>query len=161
MAVSGADPFHPLSPGELEAAVAALREGRLGAVTGPFQELLGYQVRHSHDHGIHLVLDVEARHCSQYGIAHGGVTLALLDTAGGMACYFRTPGLARIATISLAANFVRGVEQGRVVATARIDHLGGAVAHVGMALRARDFGGPLLATATGAYRLFRARSSRS
>jgi uncharacterized protein (TIGR00369 family) len=153
------NPFRPLSPSELEAAVAALREGRPGAVTGPFQELIGYQVCHSHDHGIHLVLEVEEKHCSQYGIAHGGVTLALLDTAGGMACFFRTPGLARIATISLATSFVRGVGRGRVVATARIDHLGGAVAHVGMSLRAQDFGGPLLATATGAYRLFRARSA--
>jgi uncharacterized protein (TIGR00369 family) len=142
---------------ELEVRLAALKAGRLGTVTGPFEELVGYQVRHHPAHGAHLELDIEERHLSQYGIAHGGVTLTLLDAAGGMACLFQIPGLRRIATISLATSFVRGVERGRVLALGRLEQVGGAVAHVSMHLRARSFEGPLLATATAAYRLFRTR----
>ncbi len=142
---------------ELDALLADLHADRLGTMTGPFEELVGYRVRHHPEHGVHLELEIEERHLSQYGIAHGGVTLTLLDAAGGMACLFQIPGLRRIATISLATGFVRGVERGRVLALGRLEQVGGAVAHVSMHLRARSFEGPLLATATAAYRLFRAR----
>lgn len=151
------DPHRPLSAEELEALVARLRAGDLGPVTGPFEALVGYRVGHDANHGTFLELEVAEQHLSHYGIAHGGVTLVLLDTVGGVACFFQTPGLRRIATISLAANFVRGVERGRVVATAKLAHVGGSVAHVTMSLHERDFDGPLLATATAAYRLFRAK----
>jgi uncharacterized protein (TIGR00369 family) len=155
--VNAYDPHRPLSAEELETLVSRLREGGAGTVTGPFEALVGYKVGHHEEHGTYLELEVAEQHLSHYGIAHGGVTLVLLDTVGGVACFFQTPGLSRIATISLAANFVRGVERGRVVAMARLAHVGGAVAHVTMSLHERDFDGPLLATATAAYRLFRAR----
>lgn len=151
------DPHRPLSAEELEALVARLRRGELGPVTGPFEALVGYRVGHDPEHGTYLELEIAEQHLSHYGIAHGGVTLVLLDTVGGVACFFRTPGLHRIATISLACNFVRAVERGRVVATARLVHVGGSVAHVTMSLHERDFDGPLLATGSAAYRLFRAR----
>jgi len=151
------EPHPPLGPAELESLRAALRDGTLGPVTGRFEELVGYRVRHDAEHGVYLELDIAEPHLNQYGVAHGGVTLTLLDTVGGVACFYHTPGLRRMATISLAASFVRGVERGRVVATAGLDQIGGSVAHVTMRLRARSFDGPLLATATGAYRLFRAR----
>ena len=136
----------------------AVLEGRLSTLNGPFQELVGYHIRHDPAAGVHLELEVGERHMNPYGIAHGGVTLTLLDAAGGVACFFAAPDAIRIATIGLAANFVRGVPPGRVVATAHLDGLGGAVAHASLSLRAGGLEGDLLATATASYRLFRERA---
>jgi uncharacterized protein (TIGR00369 family) len=139
----------------VDAFVERARRGELGAVTGPFEELIGYRARFDDRHGLYLELEVARQHLSHYGIAHGGVALLLLDTIGGVAVVFQDRTLSRIATISLSTNFVRPVEIGRVVATARIDHLGRSIAHVSMALRAGSPEGELLATGQGAYRLVR------
>lgn len=142
-----------LSRERLEAALAALSGGPL---TGPFETLVGYRYDWDERVGLIVELDLEERHLSQYGVAHGGVTLVLLDTVGGVAAALAVgDALARIATISLSANFIRPAAPGRVVATARIDHLGRSVAHLVMHLHERTAGGPLLASAIGAYRLFR------
>lgn len=125
--------------------------------TGAFQELVGYRAEIGADGSVRVVLEVDDRHLSQYGIAHGGVTLTLLDTAGGLAVLAAAPELTRVATISLSANFVRGVDRGRVVAIARLDHLGSAIAHAAMSLHAGSAEGPVLAVGHGAYRLFRER----
>jgi uncharacterized protein (TIGR00369 family) len=124
--------------------------------TGPFERLVGYRTRLSATHGAYLELDVQERHMSQYGIAHGGVALVLLDTVGGVHLLAARPELARIATISLSANFIGPVRPGLVLATAEIQRIGGSVAYTSMALHAGDFAGELLATAHGAYRLFHA-----
>jgi uncharacterized protein (TIGR00369 family) len=139
----------------VDAFVERARRGELGAVTGPFEELIGYRARFDDRHGLYLELEVARQHLSHYGIAHGGVALLLLDTIGGVAVVFQDRTLSRIATISLSTNFVRPVEIGRVVATARIDQLGRSIAHVSMALRAGSPEGELLATGQGAYRLVR------
>jgi uncharacterized protein (TIGR00369 family) len=128
-----------------------------GPATGPFERLVGYRTRISAEHGAYVELDVDERHLSQYGMAHGGVALVLLDTVGGVHVLAARPELARLATISLSANFIGPVRPGRVVATARIQRIGGAVAYTSMALHAGDFDGEVLATAHGAYRLFHAR----
>jgi acyl-CoA thioesterase len=140
---------------ELDRLIELARQGKLGPVTGPFEQLIGYRARYDDAHGVFLELEVEERHLSHFGVAHGGVVLLLLDTVGGVAVAFRDRSLERIATISLTTSFIRAVEVGRVVATARIDHLGGAIAHVATALHAGDVDGPLLATGIAAYRLFR------
>ena len=110
----------------------------------------------SEAHGAYVELEVEERHLSQYGIAHGGVALVLLDTVGGVHLLAERPELARIATISLSANFIGPVRPGLVLATAQIQRIGGAVAYTSMTLHAGEFDGELLATAHGAYRLFHA-----
>ena len=124
--------------------------------TGPFAGLIGYRTKVSEAHGAYVELDVEERHLSQYGIAHGGVALVLLDTVGGVHLLAERPELARIATISLSANFIGPVRPGLVLATAQIQRIGGAVAYTSMTLHAGEFDGELLATAHGAYRLFHA-----
>jgi uncharacterized protein (TIGR00369 family) len=124
--------------------------------TGPFERLVGYRTRLSAAHGAYVELEVKERHLSQYGIAHGGVALVLLDTVGGVHLLASRPELARIATISLSANFIGPVRPGLVLATAEIQRIGGSLAYTSMALHAGDFEGELLATAHGAYRLFHA-----
>ena len=121
--------------------------------TGGLEATLGYHVVLDHGHVV-IRLDVDDRHCSRYGVAHGGVTLALLDTAGGV-CVWHAVRPQRMATINLAAQFLDVVEKGWVVATARIDRLGQRIAHTTMALHKDDRDGPVLATAVASYRLFR------
>jgi len=113
-------------------------------------------MRLSTGHGAYVELEVEERHLSQYGIAHGGVAMVLLDTVGGVHLLATRPELTRLATISLSANFIGPVRPGLVLATAEIQRIGGSVAYTSMALHAGDFDGELLATAHGAYRLFHA-----
>ena len=60
------------------------------------------------------------------------------------------PELARLATISLSANFIKPVRPGHVVATAAIQRIGGAIAYTSMALHEGGFDGEALATAHGA-----------
>jgi len=127
-----------------------------GPATGPFAQLLGYRTRISAARGAYVELEVEERHLSMYGVAHGGVALVLLDTVGGVHGLTARPELARLATISLSANFIKPVRPGRVVATANIQRIGGAVAYTSMALLEGGFDGEILATAHGAYRLFHA-----
>lgn len=144
---------------DAEAVREALAAGAAPNLTGAFEELVGYRVLHDPAEGAYVELEVGGRHLNPHGIAHGGVALTLLDTAGGVACFFAAPDALRVATIGLAANFVRGVPPGRVVAVARIDGMGGTVAHASMSLRAGGLGGDLLATGTGSFRIFRDRGA--
>jgi uncharacterized protein (TIGR00369 family) len=139
----------------LDQFIERARRGELAAITGPFEDLIGYRIRYDDPHGFYIELEVAERHLSQYGVAHGGVALLVLDTVGGVAAFAHDHTLVRIATISLSTNFLRAIEVGRVTATARVDKLGGSVAHVSMALHAGGPDGELLATGIAAYRVFR------
>ena len=142
--------------GTISELIAEFGRDAQGPATGPFERLVGYRTRLSAAHGAYVELEFEERHLSQYGIAHGGVALVLLDTVGGVRLLAMRPELARLATISLSANFIGPVRPGLVLATAEIQHIGGSVAYTSMALHAGDLEGELLATAHGAYRLFHA-----
>ncbi len=123
--------------------------------TGPFQALLGYRSRLDADGTARVELVIGERHLSQYGVAHGGVALALLDTVGGLAVYARAGALRRLATASLSMNFIRTVRPGPVVALGRVEQIGGTLAHTRMELREERADGALLASAIGVYRMFR------
>lgn len=137
--------------------LAALLAGEPVNLTGPFETLVGYRARLDPERGLRLELEVAERHLNQYGAAHGGVALTLLDSAGGIACLVGIPGLDRVATISLATNFVRALVPGPVAAAATLDAVGGTVAYAGIRLVTGGAEARLLATATGAFRLFRRR----
>ncbi len=121
---------------------------------GGFERTLGYQARIDGDRvAIHLLVD--ARHLVGQGVAHSGVALTLLDTAGGLQAWIEARPRA-MGTINLSAQLIEPVSEGPIVATARIDRLGRAVAQASMALHGNVPGAPLLATAVASYRLFRA-----
>lgn len=125
----------------------------VGAARG-FEATVGYRI--VVEAGVARVeLDVDARHLNVYGAVHGGVTLTLLDVAGGVQVYLRARP-ARMATINLATQFLELVPETPVVAIGRIDRLGRRVAHTTIDLRAANGDGTLLATAVGSYRLFHA-----
>jgi uncharacterized protein (TIGR00369 family) len=53
------------------------------------------------------------------GALHGGVLMSLADNLGGVCAYLNLPPGAGTATISSSTNFMRGVREGHVIATAR------------------------------------------
>ena len=122
--------------------------------TGAFGDLVGYEIIERPDGGWTVELDLADRHLNQYGIAHGGVPLALLDVAGGSAVYRLGLDVSRIATISMNTNFIAGASPGRLVAAGQVDGHGRTVAYTSMRLHQGSETGPMLATAQGSYRLF-------
>lgn len=124
--------------------------------TGAYQQELGYEILRLGDGRLAARLLVAERHLNQFGRGHGGVALALLDVAGGLAVWDRLPDLARMATVSMNSAFLDAVHPGPVFALGRVERAGGTLAYTQMALHAARPDGPLLATGQGVYRLFAA-----
>ena len=57
--------------------------------------------------------------CTIGGALHGGALMSLADNLGGVCAYLNLPAGAMTATISSSTNFMRGVRDGSVTATAR------------------------------------------
>lgn len=62
--------------------------------------------------------------CTSGGILHGGALMALADTCGAVCAFLNLPPGAATSTIESKTNFIRGVRDGEVVATARPLHVG-------------------------------------
>lgn len=86
-----------------------------------------------------LALDWTPGLCTSNGLLHGGAIMALADSAGGGCAYANLPdGATGTSTISSSTNFVGGVTEGRVVATARPIHVGGSTIVVETDVRVGD-----------------------
>ena len=57
--------------------------------------------------------------CTTGGALHGGALMSLADNLGGVCAFLNLPAGAGTATISSSTNFMRGVREGYVTATAR------------------------------------------
>lgn len=63
--------------------------------------------------------------CTSGGGLHGGVIMALADTAGGACGYLNLPdGAAGTTTVESKTNFLRAIRAGTAEATARVLHKG-------------------------------------
>ncbi len=63
--------------------------------------------------------------CTSDGVLHGGVVMALADSAGGACTYFNLPeGAVGTTTIESKTNFLGAVREGVAVASARPLHVG-------------------------------------
>lgn len=83
-----------------------------------------------------LALDWAPGLCTSNGLLHGGTLMALADSAGGGCAFANLPdGATGTSTISSSTNFLAGVGEGRVVATARPVHVGGSTIVVETELR--------------------------
>jgi 1,4-dihydroxy-2-naphthoyl-CoA hydrolase len=91
----------------------------------PFSERLGVEVlEHSKD-VVRARLAWAAELCTSGGALHGGVLMALADTAGGACAFLNLPdGAVGTTTIESKTNFLRGLREGHVVATAKPLHTG-------------------------------------
>jgi uncharacterized protein (TIGR00369 family) len=86
--------------------------------------------------------------CTTGGALHGGALMGLADNLGGVCAYLNLPAGAGTATISSSTNFMRGVREGHVTATARPLRVGRTVIVVQTELR--DDKGRLAAATTQA-----------
>lgn len=104
----------PAKPSDLTAAArSAMKRSR--AI-----QLLGFQVERVEPGLAVLRLDVKKHHKQLHGVVHGGIIVALADTAAGMAAYTAAgPGTA-VATIELKINYLEAVPSGRIRAEARV-----------------------------------------
>jgi 1,4-dihydroxy-2-naphthoyl-CoA hydrolase len=86
--------------------------------------------------------------CTTGGALHGGAVMSLADNLGGVCAYLNLPAGAGTATISSSTNFMRGVREGVITATARPLRVGRTVIVVQTELR--DDAGRLAAQTTQA-----------
>jgi 1,4-dihydroxy-2-naphthoyl-CoA hydrolase len=91
----------------------------------PFARTLGLSVVRDDPAHVVVRLDWDPGLCTSGGVLHGGVIMALADTAGGL-CAFRNmaPDAAGTTTIESKTNFLRAVSSGYIVAAARPLHVG-------------------------------------
>ena len=76
--------------------------------------------------------------CTTGGALHGGALMSLADNLGGVCAYLNLPAGAGTATISSSTNFLRGVREGAVTATARPLRVGRTVIVVQTEVRDED-----------------------
>src|SRR2546430_17609942 len=94
--------------------------------------------------------------CPAGGLLHGGVIMALADSAGAACALLNLPdGASGTATIESKTNFVGSIKGGRVAATATILHRGGTTVVVETAVR--DESGKLVAKVIQTQLVLRAR----
>jgi 1,4-dihydroxy-2-naphthoyl-CoA hydrolase len=95
--------------------------------------------------------------CTAGGVLHGGVIMALADSAGGACAYLNLPvDAAGTATIESKTNFLGAVRNGRVTATATLLHRGGTTLVVETTVR--DEAGKLIAKVTQTQLVLRPRA---
>jgi uncharacterized protein (TIGR00369 family) len=104
-----------------------------------------------------LTLDWAPALCTTGDILHGGVIMALADSAGAACASLNLPkGAAGTATIESKTNFLGAVRNGSVIATATPLHAGGTTIVVETAVR--DSSGKLVAKVTQTQMVLRPRS---
>lgn len=90
-----------------------LRESNAG-------RLFGFELEAAEAGRAVLRMRVRQRHIQVHGVVHGGILAALADTAGGLASYMVVARGTPLATVEMKINFLEAVDQGTVVAEARV-----------------------------------------
>ena len=101
-----------------------------GVEVAPIGTLLGFRFT-SFENGV-VTVEMEAgpRHHNPMGTVHGGIYCDLADAAMGMAFATTLAEGESFATLQLQASYLRGVRQGRLIATGRVVHRGRTVGHM-------------------------------
>jgi uncharacterized protein (TIGR00369 family) len=91
----------------------------------PLCALLGMEVDEMSADCVRMSVDWDARLCTSGGLLHGGLVMALADSAGAVCASANLPADATgTSTIESKTNFLGAVREGRVVATSRPLHVG-------------------------------------
>jgi uncharacterized protein (TIGR00369 family) len=105
----------------------------------PLCATLGVRAREVSAERVALTLDWAEGLCTSGGLLHGGVLMALADSAGAACAYLNLPeGAAGTATIESATNFIGAVREGAVDAVARPLHVGSTTIVVETELKAAE-----------------------
>jgi uncharacterized protein (TIGR00369 family) len=118
----------------------------------PFQKLLGFRMTGWSEDFARFELPLDEHLANRYGIPHGGVYAALLDTVMGFAgCYTGVPGEKRLAmTLSMTTNFLSRPTGQLLIGEGR--RTGGGRSSFFADGTVRDDAGTTIATATGVFR---------
>jgi uncharacterized protein (TIGR00369 family) len=93
--------------------------------SGPFGELLGLEVVSAQPEEVEVRLPWRDELCRAGGMLHGGVLMALADSAGAQCTYLNLPeGAGGTTTIESKTNFFAAVRSGDVLARSRPLHRG-------------------------------------
>jgi len=93
--------------------------------TMPFAALIGAELLEVTPELVRGRMEFSPERCTAGGLMHGGALMALADGCGGVCAFFNLPeGAIGTATIESKKNFLRGVREGAVTASARPLHKG-------------------------------------
>src|SRR3954466_7368073 len=90
----------------------------------PFSASLGAEVVSATKDEVRLRVAWTPERCTAGGVLHGGLLMALADTAGAWCAFLHVPEGASTTTVESKTNFLRGVRDGHVEAVARPLHTG-------------------------------------
>lgn len=91
----------------------------------PLCDLLGVEAEAAGPDRIVLTLAWKPELCTSNHLLHGGAVMALADSAGGACAYMNLPeGATATSTIESKTNFLGGVTDGMITATATPLHVG-------------------------------------
>ena len=95
------------------------------AAAAPFTTRLGMVFASATPAEVRAQLAWDESLCTAGGALHGGALMALADTCGGACAFLNLPeGAVGTATIESKTNFLRGVREGAIAASARPLHKG-------------------------------------
>jgi uncharacterized protein (TIGR00369 family) len=101
----------------------------------PLAETLGLAVERWEPEEVQVSVAWRPELCTSGGMLHGGVIMAVADSAGASCAFLNLPDGAGTTTVESKTNFLRGVRDGRVVAAANPIHIGRSLIVVETAVR--------------------------
>jgi uncharacterized protein (TIGR00369 family) len=104
----------------------------------PLCATLGIEARAAGPDRVVLELAWRPELCTTAGVLHGGIVMALADSAGATCAYFNLRDGASTTTIESKTNFLGAVTEGTVSATATPLHVGGSTIVVETEVRVGD-----------------------
>ena len=114
----------------------------------PLQDFLGFEIDHGEGSAT-ASLVIGHQHLNPYGMLHGSVPHALLDTAMGAAVGSVIDEGNLCATIEMQVRYVRGVSEGRIRASVNVIHAGRRIVHLEGKIVGDD--DRVIATATSSF----------
>ncbi len=118
----------------------------------PYYRLMGMEVLRADHESAELQLTLRPEHHQAYGTAHGGAIAGLVDAAMGLAILALIPEGEGCATIEMKLNYTAPAQDGALIATGRVLHLGRRT--VTAAAEARDAAGTLVSAGQGTFQRF-------
>ena len=120
----------------------------------PLAATLGFAVERWDPEEVQVRVGWRAEICTAGGLLHGGVIMALADSAGAACAFLNLPAGAGTTTVESKTNFLRAVREGSALASARPLHAGRSV--IVVETEVRDAGGRLAAKVTQSQMVLRA-----
>ena len=95
-----------------------------GLTQSAFSELIGCRLQRLEQGVAEVALSLEPQLRNRAGTLHGGASFSLVDITMGLACSSAHGFDQQSATIECKINYIRAVEDGDVLCTARVIHPG-------------------------------------